>query len=149
MGAPQITDKRYYKQQSVKTYNLLATFFFEAKGAKKKVNKKETPRIISRVAAREEGYAPSTPRAFKKARPKLFRHLGGDKRFVSKLKRTHRMWVRRFLCFPSEFLGGNGVFLFEKTAEIQGVGEADRKGDRGDRIARGEQKLRTVGKSKV
>ncbi len=36
------------------------------------VIKKETPRIISRSAEREEGYAPSTSRAFEKARPKLF-----------------------------------------------------------------------------
>jgi hypothetical protein len=38
------TDKPYYKKNSSpKCINLLATFFFEAKGAKKKVIKKETP----------------------------------------------------------------------------------------------------------
>ena len=64
----QTTDKpRYKKNSSSKCTKLLATFFFEAKGAKKKVIKKETPRIISRSAEREEGYVPSTSQAFEKA----------------------------------------------------------------------------------
>ena len=67
-GKAQATDKpRYKKNDSSKCTNLLATFFFEAKGAKKKVIKKETPRIISRSAEREEGYSPSTSQAFEKA----------------------------------------------------------------------------------
>jgi len=49
----------------------LVAFFFDHTGAKKKACKKETPRIISPSAEGEEGSAPSTARAFEKARPKL------------------------------------------------------------------------------
>ena len=38
----------------------LATFLFDTKGTKRKVNKREMPGIISRSAEREEGFAPST-----------------------------------------------------------------------------------------
>jgi hypothetical protein len=51
---------------------LLATFFFEAKGAKKKVIKKETPKFISRSAEREEACTASTAPPFEKGGRKLF-----------------------------------------------------------------------------
>ena len=39
------------------TANFSATFFFDTKGAKKKVRKKETPGFISRSAERDQGSA--------------------------------------------------------------------------------------------
>jgi len=46
--------------------NPLAAFFFDHTGAKKKAIKKETPKVVSRSAEREEGYAPSTAPPFEK-----------------------------------------------------------------------------------
>jgi hypothetical protein len=44
----------------------LATFSFDTIGAKKKVRKKETPRIVSPPAGGEEAYAASTAQTFEK-----------------------------------------------------------------------------------
>jgi hypothetical protein len=44
-----------------------ATFSFDTKGAKEKVFKKKTPRIVSPPAGGEEGCAPSTAQVFEKA----------------------------------------------------------------------------------
>jgi hypothetical protein len=48
----------------------LAAFSLKPK-AQRKSFQKETPKKVSRSAEREEGCAPSTARAFEKARPKL------------------------------------------------------------------------------
>jgi len=48
------------------TATLLAAFFFDHTGAKKKAIKKETPGVVSRSAEREEGSAPSTAPPFEK-----------------------------------------------------------------------------------
>jgi hypothetical protein len=44
----------------------IAAFFFEAKGAKKKAHKKETPKIFSPPTGGEEAYAASTAQTFEK-----------------------------------------------------------------------------------
>ena len=52
-------------------HKCLSRFFFEAKGAKKKLAKRNAEKGISTSAEVEEGYAPSTAPPFEKGGRKL------------------------------------------------------------------------------
>ncbi len=60
-------DFRYKNGKVSNGIKAFATFSFDTAGAKEKVYKKKTPRGISPSADGEEGSAPSTAQAFKKA----------------------------------------------------------------------------------
>jgi hypothetical protein len=84
----------------------LAAFSLKPK-AQRKSFQKETPKKVSRSAEREEGCAPSTARAFEKARPKLLSNRQalsafsavGD--FYVKDRSFATVFFQNFLCWSA------------------------------------------------
>ena len=67
IGAFRLLTNRILKRLFVKSYKFVSHFFFEAKGAKKKLSKRNAEKGISPSNGGEEGFAPSTAQAFEKA----------------------------------------------------------------------------------
>ena len=64
---PRLLTNRIIKRLFVRSYKFVSHFFFEAKGAKKKLSKRNAEKGISPSDGGEEGSAPSTAQAFEKA----------------------------------------------------------------------------------
>ena len=86
--------------KTVETGKLLATFLFDTKGAKRKVIKRETPRLISRSAEREEGFALPTHKLLKKLDQNFYQRVRcehSEKRTPSNaISRWRGLFIRRF-----------------------------------------------------
>ena len=50
---------------------------------------------------------------------------------------------------PTKGIGGEGEMLFKESAKVEGIGEADGKGDLGDGIVGGKEELGGAGEAKI